>query len=183
VADFRLGLISSARRISHLDLEQWIPESTFRSETDVVRFTYANSPGRQRTKSKGMCPDGYFVIADRKRAAAGKRYRARFLLEIDMATHDNNSFGIEKAAAGAAYIQSDEYRCRFGAQNGRWLVITTSEVRLKNLMKHTHKHARNHTNLFYFSTLDRMLSANCLLDPIWEQPGLDGRVRLPFTSA
>ena len=86
-----------------------------------------------------------------------------------MATHDNTSFGIEKAAAGAAYIQSDLYRQRFGANAGRWLIVTTSEVRMKNLMRQTKKRVEKFSQLFFFTTLDQINVNNILSRPIWWQ--------------
>jgi hypothetical protein len=61
-----------------------------------------------------VCPDAYFEIIDESRRMSGEPHIARFLLELDMSTHDNPSFGREKAAAGAAYIKSSKFRVRFG---------------------------------------------------------------------
>ena len=104
---------------------------------DKVDFQFINREGISQKRCKGVCPDGYFVIVDEERKAQGKPCRARFLLELDMATHDNPSFGIEKAAAGAAYIHHPSYKVRFGSNSGRWLVVTTGDVRMKNLMHQT----------------------------------------------
>ena len=66
-------------------------------------------------------------------------------MEMDLATHDNPSFGIEKAAAGAAYIKSEKYKKRFGSNSGRWLVITTGVTRMKNLMNQTREKAMSNS--------------------------------------
>ena len=88
---------------------------------------------------KRVYPDSYFVIVDRQRAAQGLVARMRLLLELDNSTHANERFGREKVAPGLAYVKSEEYKTRFGANSGRWLVVTTGERRMTNLMRQTHQ--------------------------------------------
>ena len=171
VIDFRYAVERSVCEITNLTLEDWIPEGVFRSNMDKVDFQIINREGNAQKRSKGVCPDGYFVIVDEERKAQGKPYRARFLLELDMATHDNPSFGIEKAAAGAAYIHHPSYKVRFGSDSGRWLVVTTGEVRMKNLMRQTLQNTKADNDLFLFSTFDRVMQHNLFNTPIWFKCG------------
>ncbi|HEY60000.1 MAG TPA: hypothetical protein G4N92_04860 [Anaerolineae bacterium] len=171
VTDFRYAVERSVCEISDLTLEDWIPEGAFRSNMDKVDFRTVNREGKTQKRCKGVCPDGYFVIVDEKRKAQGKPYRARFLLELDMATHDNPSFGVEKAAAGAAYIHHPSYKARFGSNSGRWLIVTTGEVRMKNLMRQTLQNTKADSNLFLFTTFDRVMQHNLFNTPIWIKCG------------
>ncbi len=171
VIDFRYAVERSIGELTGLSLEDWIPEGVFRSNMDKVDFQFINREGKAQKRSKGVCPDGYFVIVDEERKAQGKPCRARFLLELDMATHDNPSFGIEKAAAGAAYIHHPSYKVRFGSNSGRWLVVTTGEVRMKNLMRQTLQNTKADSNLFLFSTFERVMQHNLFNTPIWMKCG------------
>ncbi len=90
-----------------------------------------------------MRPDGYFTIVDSRRRSQGLPARARFLLELDMATHDTNSFFQEKVLAGVAYIKSPAYKSRLGHNSGRWLVVITGEVRMKHIMHQTQRAAED----------------------------------------
>ena len=171
IIDFRYAVERSVCEITNLTLEDWIPEGVFRSNMDKVDFQIINREGNAQKRSKGVCPDGYFVIVDEERKAQGKPCRARFLLELDMATHDNPSFGIEKAAAGAAYIHHPAYRVRFGSNSGRWLVVTTGDVRMKNLMRQTLQNTNADSDLFLFSTFDRVMQHNLFNMPIWMKCG------------
>jgi len=109
VVDFRLAVERSIQCMTNLSLMAWISESAFRANTDVIDFKFIGKNGEKKHKKKGVCPDGFFIVADEIKKKNSEDYKARFLLEMDMATHDNPSFGIEKAAAGAAYIISDAY--------------------------------------------------------------------------
>ena len=167
VIDFRLAVNQSVRDESGLEVLEWINESVFRGKPDIIEFTIRNRSGYSIQRKKGVCPDGFFYLIDEKRKLASLPHKARFLLEVDMATHANPRFGIEKAAAGAAYIQSNAYMQRFGANAGRWLIVTTSKVRMKNLMQQTVQKVEKHTQLFFFTTFDQINTCNILTDPIW----------------
>ena len=180
VIDFRLSIENSVKKIPHLYLEKWIPESKFRATIDNIKFSFVGNNGKKIHKSKGVIPDGFFIIADAKRFQLGQPGRARFLLEIDMSTHDNNSFGIEKATAGAAYIHSKEYKKRFNVNSGRWLIVTTGEIRMKNLMAQTEKRVKEFTDLFYFTTLKYISTKNLLTDKVWWQINNNQANSLPF---
>ena len=180
VVDFRLAVERSIREFTNLSMSQWILESEFRTNLDVIEFSF-KAKGDNKIKRKGVCPDGLFILADDKRRKKQQNYKAHFLLELDMATHDNPSFGIEKAAAGAAYIKSPEYKRRFGTNAGGWLVVTTGETRMKNLIKQTKYQAEKKARFFYFTTQDKIEGHNILADPIWWQVGKDEPLALPFS--
>ncbi len=165
--DIRIRIEEQTRILPNISLEEWVNESAFRINMDTVEFNITNSTGSISRKKRGVCPDGMFTLINKDRRSRGLPYRARFLVELDLSTHDNPSFGLEKAAAGAAYIQSTKYRERFSSNNGRWLIITTGEVRMNNLIRQTYQRVKQSSNLFLFSTIDALLTFNPLSDAIW----------------
>lgn len=169
--DIRLKIESDIKDIKHLWIGQWINETDFRSNYDCIVFTYKDKNGQFRNHRRGIIPDGYFHIINRERESRGLPAKAHFLLEVDMATHANNSFGIEKAAAGAAYILSKEYRSRFGSNAGRWIIVTTSDIRMRHLMDQTQEKTNEKSSLFLFTTLPAFFSGNVFLEAIWSVCG------------
>jgi hypothetical protein len=169
VVDVRLAVEKAARETASLVLEEWIPEGAFLSKMDEVVYNTQNRNRTVKQVKRGVRPDGYCVIVDRKRQSQGLPARARLLLELDMATHDTESFLREKVSAGVAYIRSEAYKTRFGHNSGRWLVVTTGAARLKHLMQQTERAARESASIFFFTTLDRIQTANVLTSPIWWQ--------------
>jgi len=178
IVDVRLAIEQSVWQLSTIELENWQTESAFRSAMDVIEYKIRTRNGHMATRKRGVIPDGFFAISDKLRREQGKPHRARFLLELDMASHDNTSFGMEKIAPGAAYIRSSSYRSRFGVNSGIWLVMTTGETRMKNLMKQTVEIADSDSNLFYFTTFDNLNADNLLTSLIWYQAGKNAPVSL-----
>jgi hypothetical protein len=153
--------------IPHLTMEDWIYESKFRSEGDVVEYHIKDRDGVMRKASKRVYPDSYWVILDQQRLDQGYLARARFLLELDNSTHPGKRFGSEKVAPGLAYIQSPAYKKRFGANSGRWLVVTTGKVRRRNLIRQTQDVIGADADKFLFTTLHLIKMRNVLTAPIW----------------
>ena len=172
VVDFRLALEQAIRRIPSLRLERWIVESEFRSNMDIVAYVTRDKQGNPKPQKRGVCPDGYFEIVDEERRKRRKPHQARFLLEVDMATHDNPRFGREKVTPGVAYISSSAYRTRFGKNNGRWLVVTSGEKRrMSNLMRQTGQAGGTGARAFLFTTFAHLESGNVLTGRVWWQVG------------
>ena len=170
IVDVRLLLERSIQECTSLKFGMWLHEGIFRSDMDVVEFDFEGRDGAMRKMKRGVCPDAYFVIYDEKRRISQEPYRARFLLELDNATHDNPSFGLEKALSGAAYIESSAYKKRFGSNSGRWLVVTTAGTkRMNNLMEQTREKVGKRADLFYFATFEDLKKGNLLTNYIWHQ--------------
>jgi hypothetical protein len=179
VIDFRLAVERSVRELPAYTLEKWILEGDFRSNMDVVEFNAPNSEGRTVRMKRGVCPDAYFEIVNEELRANGKPHKARFLLEMDMATHDNPGFGKYKALPGVAYIKSAAYKERFGNNHGLWLVVTSGgQRRMMNLMKQTEERVGEDAKFFYFTSLAKAMSENFLLASIWNQAGSSQPVAL-----
>jgi hypothetical protein len=174
VVDFRLAVERAVRALPSCSLETWIHESDFRSDGDTVAYKVKSRDGTVKQVKKQVYPDSYAVILDERRVAQGELARARLLLEIDHATHSNPRFGREKVAPGLAYISSPQYKARFGDNSGRWLVVTTGERRMRNLMQQTQQVAGIESGVFLFTTFEQIETANVLTDPVWWQVGKDG---------
>ncbi len=159
INNFRLNITDACHLNPQLELEQWIPDGEFWAHPDRVEFKMPNGKAR----SSLIRPDGYFSILN-------KAYRYKFLLEIDMATEDNPRFVRQKVLPGLAYLKSKIYRERFGGENsGRWLVVTTGERRLQNMLDQTRVAAGEEAALFYFTTYDNLSAGKLLQNPIWKR--------------
>jgi hypothetical protein len=166
VNDFRLDMEQACREDADITLETWIPESEFWSDPDKVEYTY-----RDKKHKRNIRPDGYFLLTT-------PEHNIRYLLEIDRSTEDNPRFYREKILPGLAYIKTQAYQERFGHRSGRWLVVTTGERRLKNMLKQA-KRAKA-KGLFYFTTYDHLSSQTVLHEPIWQREDREDKVPLIF---
>jgi len=170
VIDFRFAIEKAVGELQTLSLKKWLPESVFRSNLDAVTYKIKDRDGNLKSMKKGVCPDAYFEIFDETLRAEGELHRVRFLLELDMSTHDNLRFGREKAVPGVAYIKSKVFKSRFGNNNGYWLVVTNGgQRRLRNLMRQAEEKTGDHAKLFFFTSLDNLYRGNVLTSPIWQQ--------------
>jgi hypothetical protein len=166
VNTFRLELVEACNQDSHIALESWIPESEFWAYPDSVTYSY-----QDRKITRKMRPDGFFILN------TGKS-RIRYLLEIDRSTEDNPRFFREKILPGLAYLKSKAYEERFGHRSGRWLVVTTGERRLRNMLSQA-KRAKTE-GLFYFTTFDALSPETILNAHIWHRADRDDTVPLVF---
>jgi len=178
VVNFRLAVEKAVSEVPSLVLDVWKHEGEFRSDWDVVEYKAKSWDGTVKRQKRRVYPDSYLVIVDKQRVAQGQMDRARFLLELDNSTHPNERFGREKVAPGLAYIKSPQYKARFGDNSGRWLVVTTGGVRMRNLMRQTRQVAAAGARAFLFTTFDQLKSGNVLTWPIWWQVGREERVPL-----
>lgn len=170
ITDFKLAVGRDIAISPSLRLETWLPESTFRAEPDRISYQWKTESGVIKKGEKGICPDAYFEIVDKNLEEKGKPAKARFLLELDMATHDNPSFGREKAVPGVEYIKSLVYRTRFGSNNGHWLVVTRGgDRRLRNLQSFTKRLVGQEAKLFFFTSFSDLKDVNVLTTPIWRE--------------
>ncbi len=173
INDFRMSIEGATDNWPSLELETWLPEGEFLTDTDTISFNLTHRNGKSIKKRRGIRPDGFFVLLDHLRQIKGSPARARFLLELDNSTHPLDRFGKEKALAGLAYIRSPEYKQRFGFNSGRWLVVCVSQARMENLKSQTEKVLGKGATNFFFSTLDRAQPNSVLNAPIWLRGGSD----------
>lgn len=166
VNNFRLNLEEACQKSPEITLETWIPESEFWAYPDRVEYEYQN-----RTTHRNIRPDGYFMLIT-------PTNRIRYLLEIDRSTEDNPRFLREKILPGLAYLRSEAYEKRFGHRSGRWLVVTTGERRLRNMLNQA-KRAKT-KGLFYFTTYDKLTVDSILFSSIWQRADRGDPVPLLF---
>ena len=162
VNDFRIDVQRAVSTDPRLTLQYWVPEGEFLVHPDTV--TYHGFLGKRRKRQ--VRPDGFFVVRRMDGRAASD---FAFLLEVDMATEDNPRFVRDKVLPGLAYLKSDAYRQRFGLRYGRWLVVTTTEQRLRNMVEHAGRAGAS--GLFYFTTFAQVDPNTLLHAPIWTAAG------------
>ncbi|MBL8163272.1 MAG: replication-relaxation family protein [Anaerolineae bacterium] len=160
VNDVRIALTQACVRHPHLLLEEWLPQSEFWAHPDRVEYTDLTG----KRLARRVRPDGYCVIL------SGDR-RFRLLWEIDRSTEDNPRFVREKVLPGIAYIRNPAYVARFGHPSGLWLIVTTSERRLRNMKRQTEQAAGDNAHLFYFTTIEQIAADTVLSAPIWRRGG------------
>ena len=153
VNDFRLDLVEACLHDPMIKLETWIPENDFWAYPDTITYSYQ---GKQI--SRKIRPDGFFTLTT-------KEHRLRYLLEIDRSTEDNPRFNREKILPGLAYMKSQVYEERFGHRSGRWLVVTTGERRMANMLSQARQ--ADTKGLFYFTVFDKITARTLLQSPIW----------------
>jgi hypothetical protein len=164
VNDFRLDIEAACDNDPDIDMQVWIAESEFWSDPDRVSYTY-----RDHQYKRNIRPDGYFMLST-------PEHYLRYLLEIDRSTEDNPRFYREKILPGLAYVKSDAYEQRFGHKTGRWLVVTTGERRLNNMLRQAQRAKTK--GLFYFTTFERISANTILRVPIWQREDRDELVPL-----
>ena len=135
-----------------------------------IQSTYTYN---DRKIDRKIRPDGFFMLH------TGQN-RIRYLLEIDRSTEDNPRFLREKILPGLAYLHSPVYEQRFGHRSGRWLVVTTSDHRLENML-HQARRAKAR-GLFYFTTYDQVRVDTILFSPIWRRVDREDAVPLLFVD-
>jgi hypothetical protein len=166
VNDFRMDLEEACKSDSSVRLETWVPESEFWAYPDAVTYTYQNNKMKRNIR-----PDGFFILT------TGEN-RIRYLLEIDRSTEDNPRFLREKLLPGLAYIRSQAYEARFGHRSGRWLVVTTGERRMRNMLQQARRGEAK--GLFYFTTFEQVTPQTILRSLIWRRVDRDDPVPLVF---
>jgi hypothetical protein len=120
---------------------------------------------------RNIRPDGFFTLNTCK-------HRLHYLLEIDRSTEGNPRFFREKVLPDLAYLKSKAYEERFGHRSGRWLVVTTGERRLRNMLSQARKGKVK--GLFYFTTFEKVNPQTILHTPIWHRVDREEPVPLLF---
>jgi hypothetical protein len=161
--------ISVAARRHGWRVRAWLDDKRLRRSE---ARDHVELPGQDgATYRVAIVPDGYFALQ------VGKRVYHRFV-EADrgtvtgQASKEQRRDWVRKVRAYLAYYESGQYLDRYGARGLRVLTVTTSERRLGNLKQITE--AAGGWQMFYFTTFDRLRSADPLTDPIWQIAASDG---------
>jgi hypothetical protein len=166
VNNFRLDLEEACHCHPEVDLEIWVPEGEFKAYPDRIKYKY-----NDRSMERNIRPDGFFILATIK-------HRIRYLLEIDRGTEDHPRIVRDKILPGLAYVKSKAYEKRFGHRSGRWLVVTTVETRLNNMLRQARRSEAK--GIFYFTTFKQITPETVLFSPIWYRADKDEPVPLLF---
>jgi len=167
--DVRVAVALAARQ-QEFNLETWTDERTLHRlhANDAITVTRPQG-GKERIV---VVPDGYF------RLNTGEYVYHNFL-EIDrrtvtvQATLTARRSWERKIHAYLEYYRSGKYQERYRAQGLRVLTVTTGERRLANLKVATENAGGK--SRFWFTTFERVASANVLTEPIWEVAGREGK--------
>ncbi|MAS35628.1 MAG: hypothetical protein CL610_16580 [Anaerolineaceae bacterium] len=173
VNDFTIVLQQACAQFDGFTLSEWINEGTFRADPDTVEYRSLSGKPQKRN----VIPDRYFLV-ERMTGAGETIFQSRLLLELDNATHPNLRFADEKVLAGLAYLRSPIYALRFGENKGRFLIVTTSDRRLKYLKETTERTAKKDASVFYFTTFEQVSAATVLEGEIWQRGGDPDRIAL-----
>jgi len=168
VNNFRLDLEGACHATTKVELDSWTPESEFWSYPDRIEYKY-----NDRKMYRNVIPDGFFILET-------PDHFIRYLLEIDRSTEDNPRFLREKILPGLAYIESKAYKTRFGHRIGRWLVVTTSDRRMRNMQNQAR--SAETKGFFYFTTYDKINVSTLLFSPIWQRVDRDEPVPMLFIN-
>lgn len=157
----RVAIILSAQRRGHR-LLRWEDERTLKRLGERVT-------GRSG-RSEALIPDGYFALQ------VGEETVHRFL-ETDLKSEtgqaesrkSNHQDWASKVRRYLVWQKSGRFQARYGARSYRVLCVTTSEVRMRNLMRVTARHDGH--RMFLFTTFERLLRGDPLSAEIWSRPG------------
>ncbi|MEP7288439.1 MAG: replication-relaxation family protein [Chloroflexota bacterium] len=170
--DVRLAVTKALEPLPTYHLLEWASERDFHRHPDQVEYVDKNGAKQKRLQY----PDGYFLLGW-DNPGTQKRDKLRFLLEFDRGKHSGISFADEKVRPGMAYIQSPQFKARFGYNAGRWLVVIDtpdSALRLSFLKERTEAINMPDIKAFFFTTFEAVMTRNMLIDPIWQQAGITG---------
>jgi len=166
VNKFRILMKKACSHDKDVALDEWASESEFRAFPDKISYIY-----QERTIKRNVIPDGYFMLSTPK-------HHIRYLLEIDRSTEDNPRFLREKILPGLAYIGSDAFEKRFGYKRGRWLVVTTGERRMGNMLRQAQR--ADARGRFFFTTYNKLKLDTIIHAPIWKREDREEPVPLLF---
>jgi hypothetical protein len=156
VNDIRVAIERAAARQGY-SVSRWLTEDELKVRPD--RLWVPTGHGGQRRIA--LVPDAYCCLE-----ADGRR--AHFLLEADRATEAHGRWA-QKVAAYLAYVRSGAYGRRYGTECLRVLTVTTSETRLRNLLRTTEQAQGG--AMFWFTHLGLLAPATVLQAPVWYVPG------------
>lgn len=163
--DVRVAIMRSVDRHG-FTVEKWLNERTLKQaqNKDVVVLTSAAG----KRQNAAVVPDGYFHLN------TGTHHYHQ-VLEIDLATVTGSSktwttrtWG-RKVLVFLEWYRTGQYHARFHTKSMRVLCVTTGQKRLEHLLAVTQ--AAGGKSRFWFTTLEKIRTADVLVDPIWKVAG------------
>jgi len=144
--DFQLALTLACRQAPNVEVLFWRQD---RSIKDAVTFLNGNGKTPAILRKVPLFADGFFGLEVKDR----KLY---FFVEIDRGTTDNKRFLTKMKGYYHLWLQRRHVK-RYGIENFRVLVVTTSKARMENLIQTAKKVRQGNggSGLFWFTTFDR----------------------------
>lgn len=163
--DVRVAIQVGACR-HNLEVTRWLDDHTLRQRGTTDYVTLKTREGGEQKVA--LVPDGYFILED-------QQVSHHQFLETDMGTTTGMyaKYGrrdyARKVSVYLQYYRSGKYLERYGTRSMRVLTVTTSDRRLANLKAVTEKVGGK--GRFWFTTFERVHTADILSDPIWSKAG------------
>jgi len=149
INDFKISLELAINQRNDVELLFW------KRESKELNDRVPDPEGKRKYLT--VVPDGFFGI----KTPEGRSY---FFLEIDMGTESNQRFA-RKIVAYRQYWKTRKYTERYGFRSFRVLTVTTSEKRLKNLLKACYNAGGRNMFLFASQNLASDISVDTWFSP------------------
>jgi Replication-relaxation len=157
---FRIRLEAALPHQRECSLKEWVSGRLLAGDSDTIEYAVPFD-GKMITKKRKIIADSFCILT------VGET-TARYPIEIDNSTLTQTRILKEKIYAGLSYINSPEYKKRYGENRGRWLFVMESERRMKNLQETVLRElGKVKAIAFYFTTFEQIKTKNVLTDPIW----------------
>jgi hypothetical protein len=165
--------VEVAARVAGWSLPIWLDDKTLKRQ-HAGEYVFVTSDGGVKRRVV-VIPDGYFTIDT-------GRDVYHCCLEVDRRTETGqaSTWGRRdwalKVAGYLAWHRSGAYTARYQTRALRVLVVTTGDVRLRNLKAITERVGGKRR--FVFTTFDAITGANILTDAIWRAASEEGTTSL-----
>lgn len=161
VNNFRCQLMRADRMSEKFVILDWIVESHFRSNPDLVRV---------RNREKPVYPDGLMHLET-------PDFYSYCYIEVDSGSERLEDVK-RQLEVYHAYIRSDLHKKRFNSAGFRVLIVTSSERRLQGIVAKAHEVGIS--GHFWFTTMEAVQSETVFTAPIWYRyvDGVERRMSL-----
>jgi Replication-relaxation len=169
--DVRIAAMMELCRLPQTQLLDWINSRTFATQPEKV--TYTDQGGEKMRQIK---PDGYFHIETP--SDDGLR-DLRYFVELDNDTETNVDILVDKIHPFLAYRASERFTERFGKGGVRYLFVTTTPLKVRNLKRRVEGIEKGGVRICYFTTYQQATTPGAFFtQPIWYRATLDEPVSL-----
>ncbi len=164
--DVRIAAYLDAERLGNIQVLDMINSRTFWAKPEKV--TYTDTSGK---RTREIRPDWYLHIAT---PGAGDTQRElRYFVEYDNDTETNVDIVNEKIIPFLAYRNSERFVERFGEGGVRYLFVTTTPLKVRNMKRAADKIGEG-AKICYFTTYEQATTPGAFFsEPIWYRATID----------
>lgn len=183
--DVLLSAFLQMRELPETELVEWMNARTFKKQPEKVTYKV---DGKDVTKR--MEWDSYFHIITPGKAGARE---LRYFLELDNDTNTNEDIAVEKFRPFMAYRNSPRFAERFGSGLVRYLIVTTTPLKVRNIRRKLEELAERTAQkeaaaaaikICCLTTYDAVMQEQTFFtEPVWERPFFTSPVALFGRSA